>query len=113
MSVNARLIQSSGRCIAGSKSPELGFVAHGCALDNLNLYGSIIPKDTMTVYIRYLHNDEVEQFRGEPEQLVHQLLAKFPWASRDPFNDQHNSYDLQHVLQRIGRAQNLYVTTQE
>jgi len=63
----------------------------------------------MTVKITNIWSQEVETFRGEPEQIVAQLLLEFPWAMTHPRNAGHNPTSIQDVLRRIHTAQDLAV----
>jgi hypothetical protein len=61
----------------------------------------------MTVIVRHLNDESVESFRGEPQQIARQLVARFPWAHTDPINLRHDYTDFQDVISRVGRSQNI------
>lgn len=63
----------------------------------------------MQILVRHINDNSVERFYGEPDQIVHQLLARWPWASQDPRNVHHDSSDLNAVVGRLNRAQNFMV----
>lgn len=67
----------------------------------------------MQITVRHINDGSIERFRGEPDEIVHQLLVRWPWASQDPANIHHNPSDLNAVIGRLNRAQNFLVEVEE
>lgn len=63
----------------------------------------------MQVIVRHVNTGAVEYFHGEPEQIVRQLLVKWPWAYRDPRLPDYDPMSLNDVVGRLNRAQNFMV----
>ncbi len=64
----------------------------------------------MTVTVKSISSGGGSTFRGNPEQVLAQLLTRYPWAARarSP-GDRHDPGSLRDVLARIGGAQDLVV----
>jgi hypothetical protein len=63
----------------------------------------------MKVVVTHLNNDSVENFYGEPEQITHQLVARFPFVYRDPRTTFYDPTNLNDVVGRLNRSQNISV----